>query len=153
MFIIFSLETTNRLYNTLLEPINAQSSIDSIRGVQNGTAGIAADKSLIVKLLADNLENRLNKSAAILEITSRLRDVKIVPYTDSVDRTLHGIPKDLDIPKRNIAQHILAADKDLEVIYNQTSQNHSFLSVTEVVSFKVYFQWNKERIKTKANQI
>jgi hypothetical protein len=82
-----------------------------------------------------------------------LRDVKIVPYTDSVDRTLHGIPKDLDIPKRNIAQHILAADKDLEVIYNQTSQNHSFLSVTEVVSFKVYFQWNKERIKTKANQI
>jgi hypothetical protein len=48
------------------------SSIDDIRGVQNGTAGNTADKSLIIKLLADNLENRLNKSAAILEITVRL---------------------------------------------------------------------------------
>jgi hypothetical protein len=38
MFIILSLDTSNRLYNILLEPINAQSSIDSIRGVQNGTA-------------------------------------------------------------------------------------------------------------------
>ncbi len=35
----------------------------------------------------------------------------------------------------------------LKTLYNQTGQNHSFLSVTDVVSFKVYFQWNKERIK------
>jgi Cache domain len=93
------------------------SSIDNIRGVQNETAGSTADRSLIVKLLADNLENRLNKSAAILEITSRLRDVKNVPYANSIDSTLHGIPKDLDIPKRNIAQHILAADKDFQLIF------------------------------------
>jgi hypothetical protein len=33
------------------------SSIDNIRGVQNGTAESTADRSLIVKLSADNLEN------------------------------------------------------------------------------------------------
>jgi hypothetical protein len=43
MFIILALETTNRLHNILLKPINAQSFIDSIRGVQNGTAVFEAN--------------------------------------------------------------------------------------------------------------
>jgi hypothetical protein len=72
---------------------------------------------ILIKILADNLENRLNKSAAILEITSKLPESKNLPYNNSIDPTLHGIPKDLDIPKRNIAQHILAAEKDFEVIF------------------------------------
>jgi hypothetical protein len=55
--------------------------------------------------------------------------------------------------KSFIRNSILIVLTVYKTLYNQTSQNHSFLSVTEVVSFKVYFQWNKERIKTKANQI
>ena len=70
----------------------------------------------MVKLLADNLEDRLNKSAAILEITSRLPELKNVSYANSIDPTLHGIPQDLDIEKRKIAQDILSADRDFQTI-------------------------------------
>jgi hypothetical protein len=119
MLIILSLDSsTNSLPNILLGAVNAQNSTDSIRGLQNGTVERStADRSLIVKLLADNLENRLNKSTAILEITSRLPDVKNIPYTSSINPALHGIPKDLDISKRKVAQDILAVDKDLDNIF------------------------------------
>src|SRR5690242_2461931 len=52
------------------------------------------DKTLTVSPLADNLENRLNKSAAILEITSKLPEVKNLSYASSLNQTLrslHGI--------------------------------------------------------------
>jgi hypothetical protein len=65
-----------------------------------------ADRSLIVELLADNLENRLNKSAAILEITGELPQVKNASYASSISSELHGIPKDLDIAKRKVAHDI-----------------------------------------------
>ena len=60
------------------------------------------DKTLTVSLLTENLENRLNKSAAILEITSKLPEVKNPIYASSLNqtlRTLHGIGRDLDIQK------------------------------------------------------
>jgi hypothetical protein len=67
--------------------------------------------------LANNLENRINKSAAILEITGELPQVKNTSYASSISSELHGIPKDLDIAKRKIAHDILASDKDLQVIF------------------------------------
>ena len=70
-----------------------------------------------MNLLADNLENRLNKSGAILEITGELPQVKNVSYTSSISSELHGIPKDLDIAKRKVAHNILTSDKDFEVIF------------------------------------
>jgi hypothetical protein len=117
MSIIVSIDIINSSSNALVESANAQSTIDSIRGLQNGTAQSTVDRSLIVKLLADNLEDRLNKSAAILEITSRLPELKNVSYANSIDTTLHGIPQDLDIEKRKIAQDILTADRDFQVIF------------------------------------
>jgi hypothetical protein len=115
--IILSIDIINSSSNTLVESANAQSTLDSIRGLQNGTAESTVDRSLIAKLLAHNLEDRLNKSAAILEITSRLPELKNVSYVNSIDPTLHGIPQDLDIEKRKIAQDILAADRDFELIF------------------------------------
>ena len=118
MSIILSIDIINSSSsNTPVESANAQSTLDSIRGLQNGTAESTVDRSLIVKLLAHNLEDRLNKSAAILEITSRLPELKNVSYANSIDPTLHGIPQDLDIEKRKIAQDILAADRDFELIF------------------------------------
>ena len=78
------------------------------------------DKAVTISLLADNLENRLNKSAAILEITSKLPEVKNLTYASSLNqtlRTLHGIGRDLDIQKRKAAQNILSANKDFETIF------------------------------------
>jgi len=71
----------------------------------------------LVKLLANNLENRLNKSAAIHEITGGLPQVRNTSYASSISPELHGIPKDLDIAKRKVAQDILASDKDLQQIF------------------------------------
>jgi hypothetical protein len=116
MSIILSIDIINSSSNTLVESANAQITLDGIRGLQNGTAESTVYRSLMVKLLADNLEDRLNKSAAILEITSRLPELKNVSYANSIDPTLHGIPQDLDIEKRKIAQDILSAHRDFQTI-------------------------------------
>jgi hypothetical protein len=120
IFIILSLDIgTENLRDKFFEPASAQGFNNTISGIQNKTAESTTptDRSLLVKLLADNLENRLNKSAAILEITGELPQVKNVSYASSISPELHGIPKDLDIAKRKVAHDILASDKDLQVIF------------------------------------
>jgi hypothetical protein len=92
-------------------------------GIAAGTESIReADREdsmplIIVSLLANELETRLNKSGAILEITSRLPEVNSVPFADSISPDLHGIPEDADIPKRKVAQDILAVDEDFQLMY------------------------------------
>jgi hypothetical protein len=114
--------TADNLWNILLSPASAQSTvIDKIERFQNKTAATAAnaetiDTGLIVKLLADNLETSLNKLAAILEVTSKLPEVNSAFYATSITE-LHGIPQDLDISKREVAQDILIADKNFDVIF------------------------------------
>src|SRR5215207_9059761 len=120
MFIILSLDTSTRnLQDKFFEPVSAQGFNNTRSGIQNETAESTTptDRSLIVKLLADNLENRINKSAAILDITGELPQVKNVSYANLISSELHGIPKDLDIAKRKVAQNILATDKDLQLIF------------------------------------
>jgi Cache domain len=76
---------------------------------------------LITNILAKNLENRIQKAGAILEITSKLPQVRDAPYVDLLNQTLttlHGIPQQADIEKRKVAQDILLADKDFEVIFS-----------------------------------
>jgi hypothetical protein len=75
------------------------------------------DSILLVSLLANELEIRLNKSGTILEITSRFPEVNSTPFASSISPELHGIPRDADMPKRKVAQDILTADRDFQVIY------------------------------------
>ena len=90
-----------------------QSSPSSL-SLNNGTT--LGNKTLSIKLLADSLENRLNKSAAILEITSKLPEVRKVSFASSINNTLRGIPKDTDLAKRNVAQGILSKYNDFRVV-------------------------------------
>jgi Cache domain len=120
VFIILSLYIGSvNLEDKFFETASAQVFNNTGSGIQNKTAESTTptDRSLLVKLLADNLENRLNKSAAILEITGELPQVKNVSYASSISSELHGIPKDLDITKRKVALDILTSDKDLQVIF------------------------------------
>ena len=120
IFIILSLDIgTVNIQDMFFETASTQVFNNTESGIQNKTAEstIPADRSLLIKLLADDLENRLNKSAAILEITGELPQVKNVSYASSISSKLHGIPIDLDIAKRKVAHDILASDKDLEVIF------------------------------------
>jgi Cache domain len=71
----------------------------------------------IVNILANELETRINKSGAILEITSRLPEVNSAPFASSISPELHGIPRDADMPKRQVAQDILNTDKDFEIVF------------------------------------
>lgn len=77
------------------------------------------DFSLLTKILAKNLENHLQKAAGILNITSKLPQVRNVSYAHLLNQTLdtlHGIPKDADIQKRQVAQNILSNYKELQII-------------------------------------
>jgi hypothetical protein len=120
IFIILSLDiATVNIQDMFFKTASAQVFNNTGSGIQNKTAEstIPADRSLLLKLLAENLENRLNKSAAILETTGELPQVKNASYASSISSELHGIPKDLDNAKRKVAHDILASDKDLQVIF------------------------------------
>jgi hypothetical protein len=74
---------------------------------------------LQVQILTRSLESRLNDSAAILEATSSLPEVRSTPNAsllNSTLETLHGIPQDSDIEKRRIAQAILSNFDDFAVV-------------------------------------
>jgi hypothetical protein len=120
IFIILSLDVgTVNIQDKFFETASAQVFNNTKGVIQNETAEstIPADRSLLVKLLGNNLENRLNKSAAILAIIGELPQVKNASYASSISSELHGIPIDLDIAKRKVAHDIMASDKDLQVIF------------------------------------
>jgi hypothetical protein len=95
IFIILSLDIgTVKLQDKFFEPASAQGFNNPISGIRNETAEstIPADRSLIVKPLADNLENRLNKSAAILEITGELPQGKNVSASSGLPQSNITVP-------------------------------------------------------------
>jgi hypothetical protein len=89
-------------------------STTTIRDLDRTQADAAEEK---VRVLADELETRINKSGEILEITSKLPQVSSTPFASSISPELHGIPEDADMPKRKVAQDILDTDKDFQVIF------------------------------------
>ena len=78
---------------------------------------IVAYNNAVVGILANELETKINKSGAILEITSKLPEVASAPFASSISPELPGIPNDVDMPKRKVAQDILNTDKDFQVIF------------------------------------
>ena len=78
---------------------------------------IVAYNNAVVGILANELETKINKSGAILEITSKLPEVESAPFASSISPELPGIPNDVDMPKRKVAQDILNTDKDFQVIF------------------------------------
>jgi cache domain-containing protein len=108
--------------------------------------------ALIVKLLSNNLENRLQKAAAILNITSKLPQVRNLSYAHLLNQTLttlHGIPKEADLEKRQIAQNILSNYRDFQIIifimpngdiYFDEPYSRQQISTTSNLAFRDYFQ-------------
>jgi hypothetical protein len=107
---------------------------------------------LISKILANNLENHLQKAGAILEITSKLPQVRDLPNANTLNqtlKTLHGIPEDADIEKRTVAQSILSSNSDLFEIFFIMSNGDIYLlepySIQQILTtnnyaFRDYFQ-------------
>ncbi|NOJ29450.1 MAG: hypothetical protein DA328_04700 [Nitrososphaeraceae archaeon] len=119
MFIIGSVSLLIYENNGLFQTLNAQDDVllNNDSSLQTNETELLPYKTVIVQLLADQLETKLNKSAAILEIASTLPQISTLPNASLIDPSLHGIPKDADIVKRQIAQNILSVDKDFERIF------------------------------------
>ena len=112
----FSSNLTGTDRTIQVTPIASSENQLSPSSISSNNATTMDSKILNIKLLANNLENRLNKSAAILEITSKLPEVGKVSFATSINNTLHGIPKDTDLAKRKVAQDILSKYNDFRVI-------------------------------------
>jgi cache domain-containing protein len=116
------------------------------------TNATTASNNLITNILARNLENHLLKAGAILNVTSKLPQVRNVSSSHLLNqtlKTLHGIPKDADIQKRQVAQNILSNYKDFQVIFfimpngdiyfNEPYSRQQMLTTTNF-AFRDYFQ-------------
>ena len=107
---------------------------------------------LITKLLAKNLENHLLKDGAILKITSKLPQVRQIPFADMLNqtlKTLHGIPQNADIEKRLVAKNIVVSNSDLREVFFIMPNGDAYLFepystqqnlTTNNFAFRDYFQ-------------
>jgi hypothetical protein len=77
----------------------------------------AAAQRNVVKLLSDMVSNRLYDAVNLLEITSKDPIIQNVTFANFITKKYMGIPANIDIQKRRIAQDILARDKDIRNIY------------------------------------
>ena len=152
IFIILSLDIgTVNIQDKFFEPSSAQADIYTN---YNTTDSNSTQKniSLITNILAKNLENRIQKAGAILEITSKLPQVRHVPYAQLLNQTLntlHGIPQYADIEKRQVVKNILSSNNDLyEIFLLMPNGNMYFLepySIQQTLAvnnfaFRDYFQ-------------
>ena len=66
--------------------------------------------------LSQVLSDRLEEAISDINISSQLPQVNSMPYVDSINPTLHGIPQDVDLSKRMIANNMLKNEKIFETI-------------------------------------
>lgn len=107
---------------------------------------------LITNILAKNLENHIQKGAAILEITSKLPQVRNVSYAHLLNQTLdtlHGIPQYADIEKRQVAKNILSSNSDFQIVifimpsgdvYFAEPYSRQQVSTANNLAFRDYFK-------------
>jgi hypothetical protein len=65
------------------------------------------NSTVLLQLLANSFENRINEAASLLELTSKLPQVRNTQHISSISEEFMGIPENLDLEKRKIAQYIL----------------------------------------------
>jgi hypothetical protein len=152
IFIIFSLYIgAVNLHNMFFKPISAQADINTNYDSTDSNR-TQNNISPITNILAKNLENRIQKAGAILEITSKLPQLRDVPYAHLLNQTLntlHGIPQYADIVKRQLVKNILSSNNDLyEIFLLMPNGNMYFLepySIQQTLNlnnfaFRDYFQ-------------
>ena len=98
---------------------NSSNKNSSVVGNGNNISNhqIAAVEQDIVKLLANIVRNKLHDTVNLLEITSKDPVIQNITLTNFVTKKYMGIPANIDVQKRRIAQDILARDNDTRNIY------------------------------------
>jgi co-chaperonin GroES (HSP10) len=115
-------------------------------------ATTTATNNLFTNILAKNLEDHLKKAGAILDITSKLPQVRNVPYAHLLNQTLntlHGIPQYADTEKRQVAKNIVVSNSDLRDVFFIMPNGDAYLFepystqqnlTTNNFAFRDYFQ-------------
>jgi hypothetical protein len=88
-----------------------------IQAIQERQRHLLQSRINMVKLLADMVQSRLHEASNLLEITSVDPVVQKTPFATSISKVYMGIPGNLDLQKRKIAQDILSKDKDFGSVY------------------------------------
>jgi hypothetical protein len=88
---------------------------------------IRADQTHMAKLLADMIGNALHHAVSLLELTNKDPAVQNVSFANFIDKKYMGIPANMDLAKRKIAQDILERDKDIRNIYFLTPDANVYI--------------------------
>ncbi|MGD1834743.1 MAG: cache domain-containing protein [Nitrososphaeraceae archaeon] len=75
--------------------------------------------SFITYLISKNLETKIEKVSAILDIVSKIPEIGNKPYSSLLNKTIsiyNGLPQDIEVEKRNILKNILEKYSDFSVI-------------------------------------
>jgi hypothetical protein len=152
IFIILSLDIgTVNIQDKFFEPSSAQADVSTNYNTTDSNS-TQNNISLITNILAKNLENRIQKAGAILDITSKLPQVRNVPYAHLLNQTLntlHGIPQYADIEKRQVAKNIVDSNSDLRDVFFVMPNGDAYLFepystqqnlTTNNFAFRDYFQ-------------
>jgi hypothetical protein len=86
----------------------------------NSSMVITTAQHNMVKLLADMVRNKLHDAVNLLKITSKDPVVQNVSFANFITKKYMGIPSTMDLPKRKLAQDIVAGDKDFGNVYFTT---------------------------------
>ena len=81
-----------------------------------------------VRVIAHSMQDRINDAGDLLELTSRLPDFSSLSDVDRIDRTLNGIPPDLEADKRKTLDILLTADKRFSVVFMLLPNGDHYLS-------------------------
>lgn len=146
-------QQVQQTFNNTIKSINSQDNDNKSIIKNNAIKSIDLQNNiLIAALLAKNLENHFEKAGVIMNITSELPRVRNLTYANLLNQTLdtlHGIPQNMDIQKRDVAKSILSSESNFFKIFFILSNGDMYLlepySVQQNITatnyaFRDYFQ-------------
>ena len=138
--------------NAVINNNNNTSNSKNYNSTVIGATTLATNNLLFTNILAKNLEDHLKKAGAILDVTSKLPQVRNVPYAHLLNQTLNtlnGIPQYADTEKRQVAKNIIASNSDLRDVFFIMPNGDAYLFepystqqnlTTNNFAFRDYFQ-------------
>ena len=109
-------------YAITKRPADQNQSSIFVHAIQNRN-----NSTVLLQLLANRFENRINEAASLLELTSKLPQVRNTQHVSSISEEFMGIPENLDLEKRKIAQYILKQDKNIDSIFFLTPKGDIYI--------------------------
>jgi hypothetical protein len=121
----WNFETTYNL--TVKNATNANQLQNQSSMEENQNSIIKNDRTNMAKLLADIVGSTLNHAVNLLELTSKDPAVQNASFVKFIDKKYMGIPTNIDLAKRKIAQDILERDKDIRNVYFLTPDANVYM--------------------------